>query len=278
MAVITVVGTKGGTGKSTAAMGISIWMSRLTDEWILLIDGDIHVRTIGLKMCPMTDVTLSEVMEGKAQVEDAIYLCQLESNGKPLYDSLAILPAGGRFLPSMRGNPIEFIEYTKRKFDQMMKKLKKNFSRIIVDTPASMSFEHLILTAIADGIVYVVEPNEDSITSTLQTARGLKEFMEVEPIGTVINRMPHYKSYQDWVKRAGEIAPVLGTVPEDEAVDRAFTADLPVVAAYPDSSASLALRGIASKLLDMEIAPSKSVARKIGTAITKSTEKIPKRH
>lgn len=273
MPVISIVGTKGGTGKSTTAMGVAIWASQfLKREWILLIDGDIHIRTIGLKMCPVTDVTLNEVMEGKNKVEEAIYLCQLEIKGRPLYPNLAVLPAGGRFLPSMRGDPIQFLNYTKRKFDQIMKRLRNQFSYIIIDTPASMSFEHLILTAVADGLVYVAEPNEDSIRATLETAKGLKEFINATPVGVVVNRMPPDGSGEKWIKRAEQIAPLLGVIPEDEEVSQTFSADLPVVAANPSSPASVALREITERLLKIKIGKSKPLAEKLQLAIEKTAE------
>jgi MinD-like ATPase involved in chromosome partitioning or flagellar assembly len=214
--VFSVVGTKGGTGKSTVSMGIAIWMSKLQNKWVLLIDGDIHVRTIEFKMCPSADVTLADVIEGKRAYEEAIYRCQLESDEGPLYPELAILPAGGRFLPPMRTDPLTFLEETKRIFDRMMTGLRKRFTHIIIDTPASMSFEHLILTAVADALIFVVEPNDDSLSSTLRTAKGLKDFMGAVPAGVVLNKLPKYENREKWVKEASSIAPVLWMIPSVE--------------------------------------------------------------
>ena len=112
--IIAVVGTKGGVGKSTISMGTAIWIANtFPKQWSLLVDGDIHVRTVELKMCPGTDVRLAEVLEGTHTLEDAIYLSQLEAEGKLLYPNLAIMPAGGRFLPPLRGNPVDFLNRIK---------------------------------------------------------------------------------------------------------------------------------------------------------------------
>ncbi len=271
MPIVSIVGTKGGTGKSTVSMGIATWLAKLQPKkWILLVDGDIHVRTVEFKMCPGTDVTLSDVLEGNATLEDAIYLCQLEADGKPLYPKLAVLPAGGRFLPPMSGNPVEFIEKTKKRFDRMVGRLRKHFSYIVVDTPASMSFEHLILTAIADGIVYVVTPNVDSIASTYQTAKGLEDFMGAKAIGVVINQVPQDADVAGWIAQASKIAPVLGTVPQDPAVDKAFRNDLPVVAADPSSAASQAMERITQEIFAKRIKPTR-LAAKFDRAMQKST-------
>lgn len=255
-------------------MGMAVWTARLEPKkWVLLIDGDMHVRTIELKMCPVTDATLADVLEGNKELEDAVYQCELESDGEPLFPKLAVLPAGGRFLPSMRGNPIEFIDQTKRKFDRLMKKLRSRFQYIYVDTPASMSFEHLILTAIADSLVYICEPNDDSIDSTKMTAEGIREFMEVEPIGIVLNRFdPHLKK-EKWIRKAGEIAPVLGVVPDDPTVVESFAENLPVVAAHPDSPASKAVREITVKVLRAKVRGT-GVSERFDRAIQRTAEKI----
>jgi len=276
ISVISVLGTKGGTGKSTVAMNLAIWAAKLRPkQWTLLIDGDMHVRTVELKMCPVTDVTLAEVLEEDKPPEEAIYLCELEVQGKPLFPNLAILPAGGRFLPAMRGNPLDFIDRTKRKFDRILAKLRKRFPLVIVDTPASMSFEHLILTAIADRVIYVCEPNDDSIEATKLTAEGLKEFIDVQPLGVVINRMPAHIDEKGWTKKARKIGKVLGVVPEDDAVGEAFRENLPVAAVAPESPSGRAMREITDKVIGAKVKPTK-LPKKLGRAIRATAEEIKK--
>lgn len=72
------------------AMGVTIWISKLRPKPILLIDGDLHVRSVELKMCPVRDVTLADVLAGKKSWEDAVYACELESEG-----GVALPEAGG---------------------------------------------------------------------------------------------------------------------------------------------------------------------------------------
>ncbi|MEM3402505.1 MAG: AAA family ATPase [Candidatus Hadarchaeales archaeon] len=257
MPVISVLGTKGGVGKSTVAMGIAIWISKLQEEMVLLVDGDTHVRTIELKMCPGADATLSQVLEGKISLADAIFACQLKSGGKPLFPKLAVLPAGGRFLPPGARDMVNFVETTVRRFDRMLTTLRKKFSYIIVDTPASVGFEHLILTAIADGLLFVVNPDLDSILSATQTAVGLKELLGINSIGVVVNRAPKGSTAEEWASQTEKIAPVIGVIEDDELVEDPFRKDLPVVALYPEAPSSIALESIAREILRMEIQPMK---------------------
>jgi MinD-like ATPase involved in chromosome partitioning or flagellar assembly len=253
MPIISIIGTKGGVGKSTVAMGVAAWLSKLQQGMVLLIDGDTHVRTVELKLCPGADVTLSHVLKGKNSLSDAIYGTQLMADGKPLFPRLAVLPAGGRFLPPGSRDMVKFVESTVKRFDKMLPNLRKKFAYIIVDTPASVGFEHLILTAIADKLLYVVNPDVDSILSTNQTAIGLKQLIGIEGIGVVVNRAPRGTTIDDWVDQAGRIAPVIGVVEDDELVDDAFRRDLPVVALYPQAPSSTAMNKIARDILKTDI-------------------------
>ncbi len=266
MPVISVLGTKGGVGKSTVAMGIACWLSKLQDDMVLLVDGDVHVRTVELKMCPGADLTLAHVLEGKCTLAEAVYACQLRSGGQPLFPKLAILPAGGRFLPPGARDMVSFVRTMVRRFERMLSTLRRKFSYIVVDTPASVGFEHLILTAIADGLLYVINPDVDSILSARQTALGLKQLLGLDGIGVVLNRVPPATNTEQWVLQAEEIARVLGVIEDDELVEDAFRRDLPVVALYPDAPASLALRDIASQILHMPISPTR-LATKFNLAL-----------
>jgi flagellar biosynthesis protein FlhG len=274
--VYSIVGTKGGVSKTTVAMGLSIWISVMRPKQrVLLVDGDLHVRSVELKMCPAREATLADVLAGKRTWEDAVYTCQLLSGGELLYPNLAVIPAGGRFLPIVKsGDVTDRLDRARRIFDRMMSELRDRFGTIIVDTPASVSYEHLILTAIADRILYVCEANDDSINSTLVTARGLESFMNLEAAGVVLSRVMEGVDLKPWVKKANRIAPVLGVVPFDEVVDEAFRDNLPVAAAYPDSKASLAIKEIAKKLLRSKPPARVRLSKRLDFAIGKVIEKM----
>jgi MinD-like ATPase involved in chromosome partitioning or flagellar assembly len=276
MPIVSTLGTKGGVGKSTLTMGLSIWTAKMrTSKWTLLIDGDMHVRSVELKMCPTCDVTLADVFEGEP-VEEAIYVCELESKGETLFPNLAILPAGGRFLPPMKGDPLKFVDQTKRMFDRMLSKLRRKFTYIYIDTPASLSFEHLILTAVADALLYVAEPNDDSVRATVSTARGLEKFMDIPALGAVLNRVPPHIEEEEWIGKLKRAMPFLGTVPEDEFVGDAFRKNLPVAALYPNAPASKAIETITTKILHQRIKPLK-VEKKIESALEKTARRFMER-
>jgi MinD-like ATPase involved in chromosome partitioning or flagellar assembly len=274
--VLAVVGTKGGVSKTTVAMGVAIWTAKLKPrERVLLIDGDLHVRSVELKLCPTSEATLADVLSGKRDWRDAVYTCQLASDSALLYPNLAIMPAGGRFFPLHRDVASEF-ERVRKIFERMIEELRSEFFLVLIDTPASVSYEHFILTAAADRVLYVCEANDDSIDSTLTTACGLRKLLGIEPAGVVLSKLMRGAGSREWIKKASKIGRVLGTVPFDPVVDEAFRENLPVVAAYPESSASRAIRRIAQKLLRFRITERTRFSDRIDRAVEQVSRQMAK--
>lgn len=260
--VLSVVGTKGGCGKSTTAISLSIWLSRLRPkQWVLLVDGDQFVRTVQLKLCQRVEATLADVLRDREPLERSVHLCDLDDarTKRPLFPNLAVLPAsreGGEFLPEVVGRHHDYLMGLAQRFDEMVGRLRRRFEWIVVDTPASFSAEHLVLTGVADAVVYVVTPDRDSIEATRRTAEGLRRYLGLRALGVVVNRLPAGEDPGPWVEGARGIGEVLGVVPEDPRVEEAFRRDLPVVVVDPDCPASAAFREIAGRILRARVPPS----------------------
>jgi MinD-like ATPase involved in chromosome partitioning or flagellar assembly len=246
--IFTVLGTKGGVGKSSLAIGISIHLSKKART--LLIDGDPHVRSVELKLAPGMEHSLVDYMRGRAGWKDVVYRCSLEKDGKLLYPDLAVVPAGASFLPPIGEG--EGLLRGAEKLEGMLKQASKKFGYIVIDTPASVSYEHILLTAAGDGIVYVCEANDDSILAAKATAGGMQRLLDVPPTGVVLSRVPPRVKAEPWVRKASEIAPVLGVIPFDPQLDEAFRRNLPVDAFAPESKANLAFTEVARKLSEMK--------------------------
>lgn len=146
-------------------------------------------------------------------------------------------------------------------FDEIVSELRRSFAFLLVDTPATISFEHIILTGIGDGAIYVVEPSHESLEVALYASKDLKRLMRVRPVGVVLNMLPTRENRREWVKLAKKIAPVLGIIPQDDRLKSAFMRDIPVVAGHPESPSSLAMRGIAESLLKLKLKPIGLTAR-----------------
>ena len=275
MSFITVISSKGGSGKSTTVMGLGLWASKLRpNQNVLLIDGDLVVNTIQFKMCRKPKATLADVLQKFSSLEDALHQCDLVNpdTGKALYPNLGILPAAKRrrgqkrresFLPPMHGSRYSSVMQVARQFDDMKDELRRTFSLVFVDTPATRGMEHMFLAGLGDGVIYVTDPADESIEATMGTASDLERMLGAQTIGVVLNRLSPAQKKQEWVKKASEIAPVLGVVPKDDLVDDAFARNIPVVAEDENSPASQAFKEITLKLLDAKIKPSEKIAPRL---------------
>jgi len=289
MSFITVMSSKGGSGKSTVVMGLSLWASKLKpDEKVLVLDGDLVVNTIQFKMCRNPKTTLADILRESEPVERALHRCDIKNpkTGKPLYPNIGILPAAkrrgkrkkrGSFLPPMHGSRYSSIMQIARQFDYIKGKLQKTFSFAFIDTPAARGMEHMFLAGIGDGVIYVADPSDESIEATMGTAKDLEKMLDIQTIGIVLNRITPYHKEKKWIEEASKIAPVLGVVPKDDLVDKAFSQNIPVVAANKNSPASQALKGITNKLLDSKIKPADEVAPRLEHLFWKAAKTIKRR-
>ena len=174
----------------------------------------------------------------------------------------------------MRGSRYSSVMQTARQFDDMKAELRATFPLVFVDTPATRGMEHMFLAGLGDAVVYVTDPSDESIEATMGTANDLERILGVQTIGVVLNRLSPAHNKQEWVKKAGEIAPVLGIVPRDDLVDDTFSRNIPVVAENESSPASQALKEITIKLLETKIKPSKKIAPRLESVFWRLAESI----
>jgi len=276
---IAVISVKGGVGKSTSAISLGIWTTKLTNEWVLILDGDPEVRSVELKLCPAGKAALADVLHGRKSLKEAVRPCDLADPQKNyLYPRLLGLPAGERFLPPLRGTLLGWLNLMKERLDGLMTNLRERWvtpdgqrgiPHIFIDTPASYRrYEHLFLYAAADGVIYVVDRTPESMDGIARAERELRFLFGDEPktLGVIANNIPDDEDVKALVKRASEIAPVLGVVPRDPTVDKAFASHYPFDAVAPDCPANLAFKEIAAKLLKMKLKPTK-LSTKIDRAL-----------
>ncbi len=274
MTSLAVAAIKGGTGKSTIALGLAVEFCKKYKS-VLILDGDQHVRTSELKLIEVRrgEPRLREVLEGKADWREAIYACCLQRGDEYLLPNLYVLPAGSAFLPDLElGFPVEVFWQRVQKFDGIMKELERHVDLIIIDTPANFSREHLVLLSASDAILPVLNPDDDTFLSTKKKLHELQDFLgEFQIPGCVLNRVPLDFDEDYWLHRAEkEIAPVLGIVHMDELVTRAFSENLPVQVRYPNCRASKELEQLAKSVARFRIKPRKlQIVGRLDRALTK---------
>ncbi|WP_462380540.1 GumC family protein [Pseudomonas sp. Marseille-QA0892] len=144
--VVVVTSSVPGEGKSSVAANLAFAMGQL--HKVLLIDADMRRPTIAKAFdFPAGTPGLANLMAGTAKADDCIRTV----------GSIDILPAG--VVPP---NPLELL--ASPRFAKFLEMAKGHYERIIIDSPPSQAVsDSVLLSTIADSVVYVVKSEATSI-------------------------------------------------------------------------------------------------------------------
>ncbi|WP_048147984.1 nucleotide-binding protein [Palaeococcus ferrophilus] len=128
---------------------------------------------------------------------------------------------------------------------KLMKEL--NLEHMIVDSAAGIGCQVIASLGGADVAILIAEPTPASLSDVQRAYKVVQHFRE--PAYLIINKAdinPGFTALREWAESEG--IPILGEVPYDRAIPRSMVVLRPVVEAFPDSKASLAIRGIAERI------------------------------
>ncbi len=115
------------------------------------------------------------------------------------------------------------------RIQQILKKLKRHYSIILLDTVAGAELEAMTALNICDKVIAITTPHLPAVSATLWTIFVAKR-LNIPIMGLVLNRYRR-RRYEltpaDIQKETG--VPVLGCIPEDELVLEAVRNCVPVV-------------------------------------------------
>ena len=152
--VYAILSGKGGVGKTTSAVNLGTSLNHLGED-VIIVDANLTTPNIGIHLgAPIVPITLNHVLNGQAEVEDAIY--EHDSGTK-------IMPA------SLSLKETEKINY--RKLIDIAKKLKKISNHIIMDAAAGLGEEAKSAMYAADEIIIVTNPEMSAVTDALKTIK-----------------------------------------------------------------------------------------------------------
>jgi len=230
--IYTITSGKGGTGKTSTAVNLGAAINKFRED-VVIVDANLTTPNIGLHFgAPIVPVNLNHVLQGDADISEAIY--EHESGTKIIPSSLSL-------------NDLKKIK-AKSMID-ISKKLKALSTHIIFDSAAGLGEEAKLALKPADEVIVVTNPNILSVTDALKTIK-LAEDMGKQIRGVIITRVQgnkHEMSISN-IKEMLEV-PILGIVPEDKAVLESLVKKDAVIHTKPNSKAAIAYRDIAAKLL-----------------------------
>ncbi len=233
--IIAVASGKGGVGKTSVTANVGDALAALGKK-VLLVDMDMGLRNLDLVLGLESEVVYDAVdmLEGRCRS--------------------AVLPSayknGPDFLPASQVHGYDRI--SEEKVEKLYSDLCQQYDYILVDCPAGIEKGFCIAASGADSAVIITSADAVSLRDAERTI-GILEGLGVGDARVVINRFR-----ADFAERGIHMkidscidilsAPLLGVVPEDDAVAESAAAGSPVCRYSPDSQAASAYRNIAARI------------------------------
>ena len=238
--VVAVTSGKGGVGKSTIALNLSIAAARYFKR-VVLVDADFGLANLDV-MCGVTaKAGLSEVIRGS----------------KRLYEVALETPFGVRLVPGASGIAYlaDLPDEDRTRLLTQMEVLEREADLVIVDTGAGVSRNVVKMAAAADEILVVTTPEPPSITDGYAAIKLISRELEHGRIGLVVNQVASKAEAQRVARRVISVAQKFlsvsvepsGYVLSDHHVPRAVRMRRPLLAEFKTSPAALCVGALASR-------------------------------
>ncbi|MEM4330450.1 MAG: AAA family ATPase [Candidatus Pacearchaeota archaeon] len=220
--VISFISVKGGVGKTTISLEVSICLANEFNKRVLLIDGNISAPNLSLYLDLTHKNSLQDVLNG-AGIQNAVY----ESY------NVDVIPAA-------------LHHYDKTdifKLKRVVDKLKNRYDFIIIDSSPHYT-EMIPIVAASEMIFIVTTPDKVTLATSLKAAKIAKE--NKTPIeGVIINRiknLPYEVSCEEieWISNL----PVIAKIPEEKKIIECIFYKQPLMIKEPKSKAAEEIRNL----------------------------------
>lgn len=240
--IIAVTSGKGGVGKSTISVNMALSLQELNKK-VLLIDADFHLGNVDLILGLRPRYTMEDVMVNDMPLQEIIL------HGPRRLD---ILPASSASM-----DIIETEDLFLKKLSHAFTGFSFNYDYIIIDTGAGIARNVLAFLLGADKIVVVLTPDPASITDAYAVIKVVRSVNKDIPIFMVANMVKSadegeilFKKMNLMVQKFLDGRIVLGgSILQDDMVSRSVKTQQPFVLAYPNGSASSAIKILNRRVL-----------------------------
>lgn len=229
---IAVTSGKGGVGKTTTSINLGTALTNFGRD-VIVLDGNLTTANVGLYLgSPIVPVTLHDVVKGKKDITEAVYLH----------------PSGLKIIPGS----ISIDELKKANYKRLREALAKLLGKaevVIMDTPPGLGKDTMAILKAADEVIIVTHPELPSVTDALKTIK-MSERVGTKIAGVILTRVKN-DNIDMSVNNVETILekPVIGIIPDDDAIRKAVKMKHPVTYTHPNSAASVGYKKLAANLL-----------------------------
>ncbi len=250
--VVAVTSGKGGVGKTFVSANLAAALAKRGLR-VLVLDADLGLANLDVVLNLYPKVTLHDVFQGKAKLEEAI----VKAPG-----GFSVLLAGSGMVEYSRLTP-----EVRNEFLNIMSGLVPNFDIVLLDTGAGISDVVLFAVSLASEVIVVATPEPTSLTDAYATIKVLVGQQKRQIIRMVINQTARLGDGRAITVQLQQVLdrfvttepgrPIklvhMGDIPADTAVRQAIMRRQLLVQSAPGCPASLAITQLAQKIQETVI-------------------------
>ncbi len=249
--IISVIGNKGGVGRSVIATNVAMAIRQLTNKQVALIDASLNFGDVGVMMNVAKSKTFSDITVQPHQLD------------RELLDDVLVTHSSGIRLLLAPATPQESETVSVELLRAAVSVLSKTVDYIVVDTRPGFDDMMLALMDQSDKLLLV-------LTMEMSAIKDTRQFLEIaellgypeEKITLVLNRFNNYSGIP-----VGDIAENLKReiefrVPNDPAVVlRSVNEGSPLTSSQPESRFSAEINRLTSTLVQEHLDESEIVSK-----------------
>ena len=245
---IAVTGGKGGVGKTSVAVNLSLCLAEAGHN-TLLLDTDLGLANVDVLLGLSPKFTLADVVSGRCSIDETILTGP---------KGLLVVPAasGKRHMTEL--SAAEHVGLIRAFSD-----LERPLDTMVIDTAAGLGDSVLTFSQAAHDVVVVVCNEPASITDAYALIKVLSRERGVSRVNILANMVRSSGEGRELFDKLSRVTEkflqfnlnFIGAIPFDEWMRRAIQRQQAVVQAYPASAASMAFRALAQRI-DKWAAPS----------------------
>lgn len=244
--VIAVSGGKGGVGKTSVSINTAVALAE-KGKRVLVLDADLGLANVDVMLGLRSDLNLSHVLSGEAELDDIIL------RGPK---GVGIIPATSGTQSMVELSPAQHAGLI-RAFSEM----RTQFDILIVDTAAGISDMVLSFSRASQDVVIVVCDEPTSITDAYALIKILSREHGVFRFKIVANMVRSLREGMELFAKLSKVTDrfldvaleLVATVPFDENLRKSVRKQKLIVEAFPKSPASIAYHGLANKMINWPI-------------------------
>lgn len=239
--VIAVTSGKGGVGKTNLSVNLGIAMSQ-SGKRVALLDADMSLANVDILLGLSPEYNLSHVLQGE----------------KSLQDIMLTGPEGLLVIPASSGiqRMSELATAEQAGIIRAFSDIDQDLDVLIVDTAAGISSSVVNFARASQEIIVVICDEPTSLTDAYAYIKLLNRDFGIGKFQVIANMVQSTQQGQQLFTKLTKVTDryldvslgYVGAVPFDEALRKAVQKQKPVVAAFPGSKASLAIKDLARQI------------------------------